>query len=225
MSKLHLPTLSRPGLRAGDPPGRAEAITRQRRRRRDPRTGAHLGGQRRQHPLKVIASPYREITRPVLDYVKRITKESPRTVVTVFIPSTWWGMVGAGAAQPERAAAQGAAALRAERDGDFGTLAAQLVGAAQDHATAVRAGDARRGSWIDRTDTDRGAGGQRASCVARHDGRVVFVRYALPGEVGGRGWFPTRIVLERRGCRGGAALRRSGGLAVHDRRAGRFGLL
>ncbi|WP_204250151.1 APC family permease [Mycolicibacterium goodii] len=48
-------------------------------------------------PLKVIASPYREITRPVLDYVKRITKESPRTVVTVFIPEYvvghWWEQI------------------------------------------------------------------------------------------------------------------------------------
>jgi hypothetical protein len=45
-------------------------------------------------PLKVIASPYREITRPVLDYVKRVSKESARTVVTVFIPEYvvghWW---------------------------------------------------------------------------------------------------------------------------------------
>ncbi len=48
-------------------------------------------------PLKVIASPYREITRPVLDYVKRASKESPRTVVTVFIPEYvvghWWEQV------------------------------------------------------------------------------------------------------------------------------------
>ncbi|HEX9178429.1 MAG TPA: APC family permease [Mycobacterium sp.] len=45
-------------------------------------------------PLKVIASPYREITRPVIDYVKRVSRESPRTVVTVFIPEYvvghWW---------------------------------------------------------------------------------------------------------------------------------------
>lgn len=45
-------------------------------------------------PLKVIASPYREITRPVLDYVKRLSRESARTVVTVFIPEyvvgRWW---------------------------------------------------------------------------------------------------------------------------------------
>jgi amino acid transporter len=48
-------------------------------------------------PLKVIASPYREITRPILDYVKRISKESPRTVVTVFLPEYvvghWWEQV------------------------------------------------------------------------------------------------------------------------------------
>ncbi|MGH3563655.1 MAG: amino acid permease, partial [Mycobacterium sp.] len=45
-------------------------------------------------PLKVIASPYREVTRPVLDYVRRVSRESPRTVVTVFIPEYvvghWW---------------------------------------------------------------------------------------------------------------------------------------
>ncbi|TPG37430.1 APC family permease [Mycolicibacterium hodleri] len=48
-------------------------------------------------PLKVIASPYREITRPVLGYVKRLIKDSPRTVVTVFIPEYvvghWWEQV------------------------------------------------------------------------------------------------------------------------------------
>ena len=45
-------------------------------------------------PLKVVASPYREVTGPVLDYIKRISKEAPRTVVTVFIPEYvvghWW---------------------------------------------------------------------------------------------------------------------------------------
>ncbi len=41
-------------------------------------------------------------------------------------------LVGADTAQPERAAAQGQAAVRAERDGDFGSVATQFVGAAQD---------------------------------------------------------------------------------------------
>ncbi len=37
-------------------------------------------------PLKVLDSPYREITRPVVDYVKRLRRESPRTAVSIFIP-------------------------------------------------------------------------------------------------------------------------------------------
>jgi amino acid transporter len=45
-------------------------------------------------PLKVLESPYREITRPVLEYVKRVRRDSPRDVVTVFIPEYvvghWW---------------------------------------------------------------------------------------------------------------------------------------
>ena len=45
-------------------------------------------------PLKVVASPYREVTGPVVEYIKRISKESARTVVTVFIPEYvvghWW---------------------------------------------------------------------------------------------------------------------------------------
>ncbi len=48
-------------------------------------------------PLKVVESPYREITKPVLDYVKRIRTTSPRDVVTVFIPEYvvghWWEQI------------------------------------------------------------------------------------------------------------------------------------
>src|ERR1700761_5666453 len=48
-------------------------------------------------PLKVLESPYREITRPILQYVKRIRTDNPRDVVTVFIPEyvlgRWWEQV------------------------------------------------------------------------------------------------------------------------------------
>ncbi|MFH8383317.1 APC family permease [Kitasatospora sp. NPDC018058] len=37
-------------------------------------------------PLKVLDSPYREITGPVLDYVKNLRRSSPRDVVAVYIP-------------------------------------------------------------------------------------------------------------------------------------------
>lgn len=45
-------------------------------------------------PLKMLDSPYREITQPILDYVKTLRRRSPRDVVTVFIPEYvvghWW---------------------------------------------------------------------------------------------------------------------------------------
>jgi amino acid transporter len=45
-------------------------------------------------PLTVVESPYREITRPVLEYVKGLRRRGPRDVVTVFIPEyvvgRWW---------------------------------------------------------------------------------------------------------------------------------------
>jgi amino acid transporter len=45
-------------------------------------------------PLKVLDSPYREITRPVVDYVRSVRRASPRDVVTVYVPEyvvgRWW---------------------------------------------------------------------------------------------------------------------------------------
>ncbi|WP_351230917.1 APC family permease [Streptomyces sp. NPDC002133] len=45
-------------------------------------------------PLKILHSPYREITRPIIDYVKGLRRESPRDAVSVIIPEyvvgRWW---------------------------------------------------------------------------------------------------------------------------------------
>jgi amino acid transporter len=45
-------------------------------------------------PLKVLASPYRQITRPILDYVRSLRTDNPRDVVTVYLPEyvlgRWW---------------------------------------------------------------------------------------------------------------------------------------
>jgi len=97
VSKLHLPTLRALAYARATRPDTLEAIT----------VSVDDGETRElvhkwqdsdvSVPLKVVASPYREITRPVLDYVKRITKDSPRTVVTVFIPEYvvghWWEQI------------------------------------------------------------------------------------------------------------------------------------
>ncbi|CAM4338911.1 hypothetical protein MB901379_01846 [Mycobacterium basiliense] len=94
VSKLHLPTLRALAYARATRPDSLEAITVS---VDDVETRELVHKWEESDisvPLKVIASPYREITRPVLDYVKRVSKESPRTVVTVFIPEyvvgRWW---------------------------------------------------------------------------------------------------------------------------------------
>jgi amino acid transporter len=97
VSKMHLPTLRALAYARATRPDALEAITVS---VDDAETRELVHKWENSDitvPLKVIASPYREITRPVLDYVKRISKESPRTVVTVFIPEYvvghWWEQV------------------------------------------------------------------------------------------------------------------------------------
>lgn len=45
-------------------------------------------------PLKVLESPFREITRPVVEYIQGLRRDSPRDLVTVFVPEyvvgKWW---------------------------------------------------------------------------------------------------------------------------------------
>lgn len=97
VSKLHLPTLRALAYARATRPDVLEAVTVS----VDDAETRELVRQWEDSdisvPLKVIASPYREVTRPVLDYVKRVSKESPRTVVTVFIPEYvvghWWEQV------------------------------------------------------------------------------------------------------------------------------------
>ena len=94
VSKLHLPALralsyakaTRPDTLAAVTVNVDEADTRALQEEWD-RRGIPI-------PLTVVDSPYREITRPILAYVSRIRRESPRDVVTVFIPEyvlgRWW---------------------------------------------------------------------------------------------------------------------------------------
>ncbi|MDT4918972.1 MAG: hypothetical protein QOH89_3672 [Pseudonocardiales bacterium] len=45
-------------------------------------------------PLTVLESPYREVTRPLMDYIRKLRVDRPRDVVSVFIPEYvvghWW---------------------------------------------------------------------------------------------------------------------------------------
>ncbi|HEX3707461.1 MAG TPA: APC family permease [Mycobacteriales bacterium] len=48
-------------------------------------------------PLQILNSPYREVTRPIIKYIKEINRSSPRDVVSVFIPEyvvgQWWEQI------------------------------------------------------------------------------------------------------------------------------------
>ncbi len=97
VSKLHRPTLRALAYAKAMRPDVLEAVTVN----VDDADTRQLTQEWEAHkfkvPLKVVESPYREITKPVLDYVKRVRGANPRDVVTVFIPEYvvghWWEQV------------------------------------------------------------------------------------------------------------------------------------
>jgi amino acid transporter len=97
VSKLHLPTRRALAYARATRPDVLEAVTVN----VDEADTRALVAQWEQEdfsvPLKVVESPYREITRPVLEYVKRVRTANPRDVVTVYIPEyvvgRWWEQI------------------------------------------------------------------------------------------------------------------------------------
>ena len=182
-------------------------------------------------PLTVLESPYREITRPVLDYVKAIRRDSPRELVVVFVPQYvvghWWENVlhnqsalrlrarlqfmpgvmittvpwqlesSIGREDDRRlrpgAGRPAARADRRRRDHavwmkDPAPHPSQARGGSRKAAAPARrrrqsVAAARGGGWTGREfEVTVGPVAHGGHCVARHEGRVVFVRHALPGE-------------------------------------------
>jgi hypothetical protein len=94
VSKLHLPTRRALAYARATRPDVLEAVTVN---VDDADTRALVAQWEKEDfsvPLKVVESPYREITKPVLQYVKRVRSANPRDVVTVYIPEyvvgRWW---------------------------------------------------------------------------------------------------------------------------------------
>jgi amino acid transporter len=94
VSKLHTPTLRALAFARATRPDTLVALTVQ----TSPETTADLLREWSEHdievPLTVLDSPYREVTRPVLEYVRNVRTSSPRDVVCVFVPEyvvgKWW---------------------------------------------------------------------------------------------------------------------------------------
>ena len=176
-------------------------------------------------PLKVLASPYRQITKPVLDYVRSIRSGNPRDLVTVYLPEyvlgRWWEQV-----------LHNHSALRLKARLLFtpGVMVVSVPWQLQSSEGAERdwideppipapCAAERRGS-VDRElpsrssatewTVDVGPVAHGGHCVARHEGQVVFVRHTLPGErvVAGSpraGRRPLRPRRRRRGARASPA--------------------
>jgi len=86
VSKVHLPTLRALAYAQGTRPDTLSAVTVNVDDADTRKIQEEWEARDITVPLVVVDSPYREITRPVIDYVKSLRKSSPRDVVTVFIP-------------------------------------------------------------------------------------------------------------------------------------------
>ena len=94
VSRLHEPTLRALAFARATRPHTLEAVTVQVDEEETRQLQQEWDARKIPVPLRVIDSPYREITQPLLDYVRDIRRQSPRDVVCVFIPEyvvgRWW---------------------------------------------------------------------------------------------------------------------------------------
>ncbi|HVN11478.1 MAG TPA: APC family permease [Kineosporiaceae bacterium] len=97
VSKLHKPTLRALAYARASRPSFIEAVTVRVDADETERLMHEWDAHRIPVPLRVLDSPYREVTRPVVDHVRRIRRDSPRDLVVVFVPEYvvghWWEQI------------------------------------------------------------------------------------------------------------------------------------
>jgi amino acid transporter len=94
VSKVHQPTLRALSYARATRPDTLTAVTVNVDDNDTREIQAEWGRREVPVSLTVVDSPYREITRPIVAYVKSVRRESPRDVVSVFVPEyvvgRWW---------------------------------------------------------------------------------------------------------------------------------------
>jgi amino acid transporter len=94
VSKLHKPAMRALAYARASRPSTLEAVTVQVEPESTEALIAEWNQRRIPVPLKVLDSPFREVTRPVVDYAKSLRRNSPRDIVDVYIPEYvvghWW---------------------------------------------------------------------------------------------------------------------------------------
>jgi hypothetical protein len=81
VSKLHKPTMRALAYARASRPSTLEAVTVRWTPTSTEALIAEWDARRIPVPLKVLDSPFREITRPIVDYAKSLRRESPRDIV------------------------------------------------------------------------------------------------------------------------------------------------
>ena len=94
VSKLHKPALRALSYARASRPSVLEALTVEVDPEETARLRAEWDARGMPVPLKALESPYREVTRPIVEYVRGLRRESPRDLVVVYIPEYvvghWW---------------------------------------------------------------------------------------------------------------------------------------
>lgn len=94
VSKVHKPTLRALAFARATRPSTLEAVTVDVDTDSTERLSAEWDRRQLPVPLRVLESPYREVTRPILDHVKNLRRSSPRDLVIVYVPEYvvghWW---------------------------------------------------------------------------------------------------------------------------------------
>jgi amino acid transporter len=94
VSKIHKPTLRALSYARASRPTVLEAVTVDVDHEETVKLEQEWERQEIPVTLRVLASPYREITRPILDYVRTLHADNPNDLVTVYIPEyvvgRWW---------------------------------------------------------------------------------------------------------------------------------------
>jgi amino acid transporter len=97
VSKVHKATLRAVAYARASRPSYLEAVTVDVEPSETEALKAEWESRQIPVPLKILESPYREVTRTILDYVRSIHRQSPRDLVSVYIPEYvvghWWEQV------------------------------------------------------------------------------------------------------------------------------------
>jgi hypothetical protein len=94
ISRLHQPALNAISFARATRPATIVALTVQTDPQESRDLMAEWQAQEIPVPLVVVDSPYREVTRPIIEYVSNVHRRSPRDVVAVYVPeyvvNHWW---------------------------------------------------------------------------------------------------------------------------------------